>query len=115
MEVLAELRAQGAVQAVAVERAPVTGDVSVELTGGHTPGHQIVRIDSQGEHAVMIGHLALSPIHLGLDECRNHMDGDAAIAQLRACFVGDPVLVGPLWPAPGAGHWNGRELRPVPS
>ena len=54
------LRAQGAVQAVTGRRARVTDDVSLEHTGGHTPGHQIVRVSSGGEQAVIVGHLAVS-------------------------------------------------------
>ena len=49
--------AQGAVRAVQ-DGEHVTDDVSLEHVGAHTPGHQFVRISSNGEHAVMVGHLA---------------------------------------------------------
>ncbi len=42
---------------------PVRGDeevlpgVRVELTGGHTPGHQVVHLESEGERALFVGDL----------------------------------------------------------
>jgi glyoxylase-like metal-dependent hydrolase (beta-lactamase superfamily II) len=112
-EVLTELRAQGAVQAVTPDVEPVADGVTIEFTGGHSAGHQVVRIDSRGEHAVMLGHLALSAMQLAFDECPNHVDPVTAVARLKAVLAEDAVLIAPLWPAPGAGRWNGRELVPV--
>ncbi|HEY5532659.1 MAG TPA: MBL fold metallo-hydrolase [Candidatus Anoxymicrobiaceae bacterium] len=47
-----------------VEVAP---GVFVEMTGGHTPGHQIVRIDSGGQEAVYPGDLVPTCAHLRLN------------------------------------------------
>ncbi len=40
--------------------------VTVELTGGHTPGHQIVRIESGGKTAVFLGDLIATTGHVRL-------------------------------------------------
>ena len=50
-DVLAELRAQGVVQAVTADHERITDHVSLEFTGGHTEGHQVVRISSDGERS----------------------------------------------------------------
>jgi len=35
------------------------------------------------------------------------------MAARRALLAEDAILIGPLWPAPGAGRWNGSELVPI--
>lgn len=47
--------------------AEVAPGVSVELTGGHTPGHQVVRLSSQGREAVFAGDLVPTTAHLKLN------------------------------------------------
>jgi glyoxylase-like metal-dependent hydrolase (beta-lactamase superfamily II) len=111
-KLLAELEAGGAVHGTA-DQVELTGAVSLELTGGHNPGHMIVRIRSGGEQAIMLGHLALTPLHVALQKDANHMDGPLANERLRALLDEDAILIGPLWPAPAAGRWNGRELVPL--
>jgi glyoxylase-like metal-dependent hydrolase (beta-lactamase superfamily II) len=109
-----QLRAQGALQAVAGDHVDITDDVSLELTGGHSPGHQVVRVDSGGEHAVIVGHLAVSAVHLGTGYCpEEHMDPDCALEVLEKLLAEDAILIGPLWPEPAAGRWNGSRLVPV--
>jgi glyoxylase-like metal-dependent hydrolase (beta-lactamase superfamily II) len=112
-EVLAELRAQGAVQALTRDHERVADDVSVEFTGAHSEGHQVVRVSSNGEEAVMIGHLALSPLQFAQADDQNHFDPDGVMAIRRKLLAEDAVLIGPLWPAPGAGRWDGSQLIPV--
>jgi glyoxylase-like metal-dependent hydrolase (beta-lactamase superfamily II) len=112
--VMPQLRAQGAVQAVTDASARLTDDVSIEHTGGHSPGHQIVRVSSDGEHAVIVGHLAVSALHLATGECpAEHVDSHVANTELEKLLAEDAVLIGPLWPAPGAGRWDGERLIPV--
>jgi glyoxylase-like metal-dependent hydrolase (beta-lactamase superfamily II) len=112
--VMPQLRAQGALLAVADDVVGVTDDVSIELTGGHTPGHQIVRIHSGGEQAVVVGHLAVSALHVATGECPpEHMDPGVANVELEKLLAEDTVLIGPLWPASGAGRWDGERLHPV--
>jgi glyoxylase-like metal-dependent hydrolase (beta-lactamase superfamily II) len=102
------LRAQGVVHGVAGDRAPIVDGVAFEFTGAHTPGHSVVRITSHGENAVMLGHLAVNPLHLVTGECpQQHPDPAGAEAMLTALRDEGSLLIGPLWPAPGAGRWNG--------
>jgi glyoxylase-like metal-dependent hydrolase (beta-lactamase superfamily II) len=112
IEVLGQLRAAGAVTA-SDDVEQITGEVTLVLTGAHNPGHQIVRIESAGERAVMIGHLALSPLHLATGECPLHMDPPAAFAALEAIRDEGTLLIGPLWPEPGAGRWHDGAFRPA--
>jgi glyoxylase-like metal-dependent hydrolase (beta-lactamase superfamily II) len=108
-----QLRALGVVHAVP-DGASVTPNVSLEHVGAHSPGHQFVRIHSGGEQAVMVGHIAVSPLHLVTGPCpQQHPLPDEAQARIEALLKEDAVLIGPLWPEPGAGRWNGRELVPV--
>ena len=111
-KVLAELQASGAVRGVD-DREVITSAVTLEFTGGHNPGHAVVRIRSGGQQAIMLGHLALTPLHLGRIDPDGHADVDVAMAARRALLTEDAILIGPLWPAPAAGRWNGHELVPV--
>jgi glyoxylase-like metal-dependent hydrolase (beta-lactamase superfamily II) len=114
IDVLAQVRAAGAVEAVD-EHVDVTDEVTIDFTGAHTPGHQVVRISSNGESAVILGHLAVSPLHLATGRCaQQHPDPDRAEELLEELRAEDGVLlIGPLWPDPGAGRWNVDQLTPV--
>jgi len=63
---LGELVEQGAVDGTEppVEIAP---GVVMELTGGHTPGHCVIRI---ADGAVFVGHLAVNPVQVSGGSCR---------------------------------------------
>ena len=54
--------------------------VSFDLTAGHSPGHALVRIRSGGEQAIMVGHLALTPLHVGRIDPDGHVDLERAMA-----------------------------------
>ena len=103
---------QGAVTTVDDEHA-VTSDVTTQWTGAHSPGHQLVHIASGDDRATMIGHLALSPVHCVIRECGPHIDAPAANAVLRTLADGR-LLIGPLWPTPGAVRWNGDRVQTAP-
>ena len=94
--------------AVRASDDPVSANVRFDHTGAHSPGHRFVRIESRGEVAVMLGHLALSPLHLATGECpQQHFDplgAEAALARVRA--ENDALLLAPLWPEPAAGYWR---------
>ena len=87
-----------------VELAP---GVTLEHTGCHSPGHAVIHLRGEREAATMLGHLALSPIDFAVDRMLpNHEEPEAADALLRrlASEAADDgrLLVGPLWPWPGA-------------
>jgi glyoxylase-like metal-dependent hydrolase (beta-lactamase superfamily II) len=110
---LAELRAAGAVAGVD-NGTKLTADVTLEHTGAHTPGHQIVRIASGGETAVHVGHLAVAALHVATGPSPSqHIDADAAWKALQMLRDSDVLLLGPLWPTPGAGTWDGAALVPA--
>lgn len=44
--------------------AEVTEGICVRLTGGHTPGHQVVTVESGGERCVFLGDLVPTLAHL---------------------------------------------------
>jgi glyoxylase-like metal-dependent hydrolase (beta-lactamase superfamily II) len=79
------------------------------LTGGHTPGHTVLRI---GDEAVFVGHLAINPLQASAGLMRGqHHDPDGALAALErelawACER-DALVIGPLWPSPGAARITG--------
>jgi hypothetical protein len=106
------LHASGAVTTVDDEHV-VTSEVTTRWTGRHSPGHQLVIIRSGDAEATMIGHLALSPLHCTIDDCALHFDTPAAVAVLKGLRDERRVLVGPLWPTPGAARWTGTEMQVV--
>jgi hypothetical protein len=111
MPALADLRRAGVVTPVTGDRVRVTEHVSVEFTGAHSHGHQIVRVSDGGETAVMLGHLATSAVHLVTGRCDGlHFFPDEALTALEALRDERAVLIGPLWPAPGAGRYDGERL-----
>ena len=102
-DALLALAAQGVVKQVDDEHV-VTSEVTTEWTGGHSPGHMLVNVAAGDTTATMIGHLALSPLHLTLGDPGPHQDRELAAAALQRLRDGR-LLVGPLWPAPGAARW----------
>lgn len=112
LEALTELRAAGAVEA-SDDGVPLTPEVTLHLTGAHNPGHQIVRIASGEARAVLLGHLALTPLHLATGPCDLNVDPPAAHVALAALRDEGSLLLGPLWPAPGAGYWDGGTFLPI--
>ncbi|HUN67940.1 MAG TPA: MBL fold metallo-hydrolase [Burkholderiales bacterium] len=76
----------------------ITPEVRLEPTPGHTPGHVSVRIESQGEEAVITGDLMHHPVQCAEPQwaSRFDTDPDAARATRRAFlerYAGRPVLV----------------------
>jgi glyoxylase-like metal-dependent hydrolase (beta-lactamase superfamily II) len=112
-----ELVAAGAVDAVGDDHAVAPG-VRLVHTGGHSPGHAVVRVESGDEVAVLLGHLAVSPLNLAAPvDPASHRDAavaDAVIDDLLAEAAAiDAILIGPLWPSPGAGRVDPGEPRRV--
>jgi hypothetical protein len=94
-------------------------DVRSELTAGHTPGHAILRAGRASE-VVFVGHLAVTPLHAGVEMGpEQHVDTPRASLVLHDLIdearVHDRVLIGPLWPAPGAATATAEgRLEPIP-
>jgi hypothetical protein len=103
-EALLALDALGAVTPVE-DGHEVTPDVTLRFTGKHSPGHQLVDVESGDDRATLIGHLALSPLHCATLDGTLHFDVEGANAVLRTLADGR-LLAGPLWPAPGAVRWT---------
>jgi hypothetical protein len=102
------LHDQGVVTTIDDEHV-ITSEVFTQWTGAHSPGHLIVNIAAAGETATMLGHLALSPLQLTTGENGGHHDPVGARRSLRA-LAGGRLLIGPLWPAPGAVRWTGDQV-----
>lgn len=98
---------QGYVDAVE-DGHQLTAEVRLDLTHAHSVGHAFVRIESGGENATFLGHLALSPM--------NVVDGnpptetDALHRLMADAAAHDTLIVGPLWPFPGAVYATGDSV-----
>ena len=71
----------------------------------------MVDVRSANGHATLIGHLALSPLHCVIPDTGPHLDPRGAAAVLQTLDGGERLLVGPLWPTPGAARWSGSGIR----
>ena len=86
----AALRALGVYQAVA-DGDRVTGNVSLEHVGAHTPGHQFVRIDSGGEHGDGGVIFAVAALHLATGPCpQQHPRPEEAQRRITRCSPKTP-------------------------
>ena len=88
----------------------ITGEVWLEATPGHTPGHTSVRIGSKGENAVITGDMIHHPIQIAHPDWICEFDTDPKMAsETRQAFVkryaDQPVRVlGTHFAGPTAGH-----------
>jgi len=103
-----QLVEQGVVDGVQCPKRIAPG-VSMELTGGHSPGHAVLRI---GDGAVLIGHLAVNPVQASAGPLpgEHHEPVPAFTALERELAWAercDALVIGPLWPEPGAGTVTG--------
>jgi glyoxylase-like metal-dependent hydrolase (beta-lactamase superfamily II) len=103
-----ELMSQGVVDGVQCpyELAP---HVTMRLTGGHSPGHCVLRI---GDEAVLIGHLAVNPVQVSAGMMPDqHLEPTVAFTALEQELAWarerNALIIGPLWPGPGAGNVAG--------
>ena len=59
-------------------------------------------------------NIALAKKELGWEPRTQLKEGlGKTFAYFEKLLAEDAVLIGPLWPAPGAGRWTGDELVPV--
>lgn len=76
----------------------------VEWTGMHDPGHCAFHL---GAEATYVGHLAVTPLHLATGPCPpQHADPEGAWRWLESVKADGRILLGPLWPSPGALRWD---------
>jgi glyoxylase-like metal-dependent hydrolase (beta-lactamase superfamily II) len=107
-EALRDLRANGIVDGTTLP-CEIAPGVSMELTGGHSPGHAVVRI---GGGAVFLGHLAINPVQVsGGIMPDQHVDAVLAFNELERELAWaaerNALVIGPLWPEPGAARVAG--------
>jgi glyoxylase-like metal-dependent hydrolase (beta-lactamase superfamily II) len=87
----------------------IAGDVRVEPGPGHSPGHHVVRVDSDDGGAVIVGHLFLHPAQVFGPEPRGGLDenislaAETRLALLARAAEEKTLVIGPLWASPGAG------------
>ena len=98
---------------------PITEDVSLVATPGHSPGHCSVRIDSQGQHALITGDLLHHPCQVAHPEWTGPADSDRAEARatreraLAWATRHDALVIGTHFTAPAAGRVRGRRFEGV--
>lgn len=96
---------------------PVTREVALEPTPGHTPGHVAVRIRSRGAEAAITGDLIHHPAQIARPEWTSAADTDKDLAAAtRAAFLADAeargVLVcGTHFAPPAAGRIRSRTFQ----
>ena len=116
---LVELHALGAVTPVSLPHR-VTPEVELVASGGHSPGHATVVVRSEGRRALFLGHLAVTPMQAAVDRpVALHDDpelgGRALRHWLEEAATDDALVIGPLWPAPGAAHVRLAPVELVPA
>ncbi|MEM8768411.1 MAG: hypothetical protein AAGE43_13250 [Pseudomonadota bacterium] len=85
-----------------------------DVSGGHSPGHTVLHIgaDPAKPSASLIGHLAVTAVHLATGECEALNEDPVAVwSILQATIADGRRLIGPLWPSPGHGSWEAGALR----
>ena len=111
-DVWGELFAAGLVDTYPGDATFVEG-MTAEWTGAHNPGHHVFHFgaDSTRPDATYVGHLAVSPLHLATGACeQQHLEPQRAWELLQSFADDGRILLGPLWPSPGAGRWTGARF-----
>lgn len=62
------------------DRLEITGELTALHAPGHTPGHQVVLVDSSDERAIVSGDTANHPLQVTLPEIACATDNDADLA-----------------------------------
>lgn len=88
-----------------------------DVGGGHGPGHTVLHVQEAGTtRMTLLGHLAVSPIHLATGECAAlNEDPGRAWRLLHEIADDGRLIAGSLWPTPGYGRWLEGRLRPGPA
>jgi glyoxylase-like metal-dependent hydrolase (beta-lactamase superfamily II) len=89
---------------------PVTPEIRLQGTPGHTPGHVSVVIESRGERAVVSGDLFHLPCQIARPDWSSSLDHDQGVsADTRRAFLREladtsTLLLGSHFAAPSAGR-----------
>ena len=116
---LVALHAQGAVTPVPLPHR-VTDELEMVVSGGHSPGHATLVVRSGGQRALFLGHLAVTPMQAALDRpFALHDDAELGGRALRTWLedaaTDDALVIGSLWPAPGAARIRLAPIELVPA
>jgi len=116
---LVALHALGSVTPVPMPHR-ITPEVEMVISGGHSPGHTTVVVRSGSERALFLGHLAVTPMQAALERpFALHDDaelgGRALHHWLEDAATDDALVIGPLWPAPGAARVRFAPVELVPA
>jgi hypothetical protein len=116
---LMELHQRGSVMPVPLPHR-LTPEAEMVVSGGHSPGHATLIVGAAGERALFLGHLAVSPMQAALERpFALHDDpelgGRALRHWLEDAATDDALVIGPLWPAPGAAHVRLGPVELVPA
>lgn len=97
----------------------ITPGISVELTGGHTRGHQVVRMSSGGDEGIYLGDIVPTAAHLRLNwlmawdlepgavyDAKERLLLDAAERGLTCFFPHDPRIAGCRIEPAGRGRYR---------
>jgi len=88
----------------------LTGELRLEPTPGHTPGHVSVRIESEGQRAVITGDLMHHPVQCSEPDRIVHFDTDRDLARatrrhfLACCAADRSLVLGTHFAHPTAGR-----------
>jgi glyoxylase-like metal-dependent hydrolase (beta-lactamase superfamily II) len=87
----------------------ITGEVVLEPTVGHTPGHCSVRIESGGQRAVITGDMTHHPVQFARPDLCSTADWDQARAEATrreayARWGADTLVLGTHFASPTAGR-----------
>lgn len=108
-----ELDQQGHVDRVAVDASLAEG-VSYQHTAGHTVGHCAISLASGDAALTLLGHLAVSPLHVALaGQDTLHVEPERSWAELSALLDASAnglLLAGSLWPGPGVARYDGGHM-----
>jgi glyoxylase-like metal-dependent hydrolase (beta-lactamase superfamily II) len=74
------------------ERTEIVPGVSLRLAPGHSPGHCVVEIASDGERAVLLADAAHNPAQLLTDDWESITDVDPELAQRTRATLAEELL-----------------------
>lgn len=79
-----------------------------EWTGMHDVGHCAFHVGDAPTTATFVGHLVVTPLHLATGPCPSQHDQADDAWRWLTNLASNPsnVLIGPLWPSPGAVRWH---------